>query len=256
MSKPMYVDLEGRAALVTGGGTGIGRAISMALASCGCGVVVNYSRSRSAAEETVGEIEKAGGRAIAVQADVTDEEQVGSLVAKTCEHFGKLDILVANAGAQSQLTSTDEMPAEEWDKSIAINCRSVFFCVKHAIPVLPDEIGRIVVTSSISARSGAGPGMVAYAAAKGALNNMVRRWAKELGPRRINVNAIAPGVIWTRMHENMTSQEELDELIKRIPLGRVGKPEDCAGAVLLLASDEGSYITGQAIEINGGMQMP
>ena len=256
MSKPMYVDLEGRAALVTGGGTGIGRAISMALARCGCGVVVNYSRSRSAAEETVAEIEKAGGRAITVQADVTDEKQVESLVAKTCEHFGKLDILVANAGAQSQLSPTDEMPAEEWDKGMAINCKSVFFCVKHAIRVLPDEIGRIVVTSSISARSGSGPGMVAYAAAKGALNNMVRSWAKELGPRGINVNAIAPGVIWTRMHENMTSQEQLNELIKRIPLGHVGEPEHCAGTVLLLVSDESSYITGQIIEINGGMQMP
>ena len=102
----------------------------------------------------------------------------------------------------------------------------------------------------------AGPGMTTYAAAKGAINNMVRGWAKEFAPKGITVNAIAPGVIWTRMHKEGTSPDDYKKLIERIPLGRDGKPEDCAGAVLLLASDEGSYITGQIIEINGGMQMP
>ena len=254
--KPMYVDLHDQVALVTGGGTGIGRAISIGLARCGCSVVVNYSRSQEAAAQTVAEIEKNGGKAVAVQADVTDEAQVEQLVEKTCEHFGELDILIANAGGPTEFCLTTELSSENWDSGLELNCKSVFYCVKHAAPRLPDKTGRIIITSSISARSGSGPGMITYAAAKGAINNMVRGWAKEFSPRGITVNAIAPGVIWTRIHQQSTDPAEYSRLIERIPLGRDGKPEDCVGAVLLLAGQESSYITGQIIEINGGMQMP
>ena len=254
--KPMYVDLQNRVALVTGGGTGIGRAISIALARCGCNIVINYSKSKSASEETVAEMEKNGGKALAVKADVTDESQVKMLVEKTCEHFGRLDILIANAGGPTEFCPTTELSSENWDDGLGLNCKSVFYSVKHAAPKLPENSGRIVITSSISARSGSGPGMITYAAAKGAVNNMVRGWAKEFAPKGITVNAIAPGVIWTRIHKEGTDPVEYMKLIERIPLGRDGKPEDCAGAVMLLASNEGSYITGQIIEINGGMQMP
>jgi 3-oxoacyl-[acyl-carrier protein] reductase len=254
--KPMYVDLQNRVALVTGGGTGIGKAISIALSRCDCGVVINYSKSKSAAEETVAEIEKSGGKALAVKADVTDEKQVQMLVEKTCEHFGRLDILIANAGGPTEFCPTTELSSENWHDGLGLNCKSVFYSVKHAAPKLPENSGRIVITSSISARSGSGPGMITYAAAKGAVNNMVRGWAKEFAPKGITVNAIAPGVIWTRIHKEGTDPVEYKKLIERIPLGRDGKPEDCAGAVMLLASNEGSYITGQIIEINGGMQMP
>jgi len=252
----MSVDLQGRTALVTGGGTGIGKAISIALARCGCGVVVNYSKSRTAAEETVAEIEKAGGKVIAIRADVTNEEQVKSLVAKTCDHFGGLDILVANAGSPTEVCPTTKLSNADWNNGLGLNCKSIFYCVKHSVPRFPDGYGRIIITSSISARSGGGPGMITYAAAKGAVNNMVRGWAKEFAPKQITVNAIAPGVIWTRIHEKGTSPDDYKKLMERIPLGRDGKPEDCTGAVLLLASNDGSYITGQIIEINGGMQMP
>ena len=255
-SKQMYVDLKGRTALVTGGGTGIGKAISIGLARCGCDVVVNYSKSKSASEETVATIEKSGGKAIAVQADVTDEEQVEGLIARTCEHFGGLDILIANAGSPTEVCPTTELTSTNWDDGLGLNCKSVFYCVKHSVPRFQDGFGRIIITSSISARSGGGPGMITYAAAKGALNNMVRGWTKEFAPKGITVNAIAPGVIWTRIHEEGTDPDEYKKLITRIPLGRDGRPEDCVGAVLLLASDEGSFITGQIIEINGGMQMP
>ena len=131
----------------------------------------------------------------------------------------------------------------------------MFYCVKHAIPHLSDD-GRIIVTSSISARSGAGPGALSYAAAKGAVNNMIRNWTRELSPRGITLNAIAPGIIRTRIHQRGTPPAEYRKLIERVPLGRDGTPQDCVGAVLLLASAAGSYITGQTLQINGGMQMP
>ena len=254
--KPMYVDLTNQTCLITGGGTGIGRAISIALGRCGCNVVVNYSKSKDASDQTVAEIESAGGHAIAVQADVTDEQQVETLVAKTCDHFGGLDILLANAGTPTEVCPTTQLTSADWDTGLGLNCKSIFYCVKHAARKIPDKTGRIIITSSISARSGGGPGMITYAAGKGAINNMVRGWAKEFAPRGITVNAIAPGVIWTRIHQEGTDPQEYQDLIKRIPLGRDGQPEDCTGAVLLLAGAEGSFITGQIIEINGGMQMP
>ncbi|MAE62352.1 MAG: oxidoreductase [Planctomycetaceae bacterium] len=252
----MNTDLASRTALVTGGGTGIGRGMSLALAANGAAVVVNYSRSRDDAENTVEAINQAGGRAVAVQADITEESQVKHLIQQTVDAFGGLDILIANAGGRTRDAPTIDLTREDWDHGIALNCTSVFLCVKHAVEHLPDQIGRIIVTSSISARSGAGPGMVIYAAAKGVLNNMVRNWAKELGPRRITVNAIAPGVIRTRLHAQFTPPDEYKKLIERVPVGRDGLPEDCAGATVLLAGDAGSYITGQTIEINGGMAMP
>jgi len=254
--KPIYVDIEGKTALVTGGGTGIGKAISLSLARCGCHVVVNYSKSKNDSQETVRSIQASGGKAIAVQADVTNENQVKAMTAKTVDHFGSLDILIANAGSPTAVCPTSDLTDENWDEGLGLNCKSVFYSVKHAAPKLPEQTGRIIITSSISARSGGGPGLITYAAAKGAVNNMVRGWAKEFAPRGITVNAIAPGIIWTRLHEKLTDPAEYKQLIGRIPLGRDGKPEDCTGAVLLLASAEGSFITGQIIEINGGMQMP
>jgi 3-oxoacyl-[acyl-carrier protein] reductase len=250
------VELEGRHALVTGGGTGIGRALALGLARSGATVVVNYSRSRADAEQTVAEIERGGGRARAIAADVTDEQQVARLIGEAEQAFGGLDILVANAGGRTKDAPTCDLTSADWEAGVNLNCKSVFFCVKHAAPRLPDNAGRIIVTSSISARSGAGPGMIIYAAAKGALDNMVRNWAKEFAPRRITVNAIAPGVIRTRLHAQFTAPEEYRKLIARIPLGRDGVPEDCVGAVLLLASEAGSFITGQVLHINGGMLMP
>lgn len=252
----MIVDLKSRHALVTGGGTGIGRAIAIGLARCGATVVVNYSRSKKGAEDTVETIKAEGGRAIAVKADVTDEDQVEKLVKTALHKYGGLHILVANAGGPTEHKPTVELEEEDWNRGMGINCKSVFYCTKHVINHLPDTTGRIIVNSSGSARSGAGPGMITYAASKGAVNNMVRGWAKEYGARGITVNAIAPGPIWTRIFKGNIDQKEYDAIIARSPLGRFGKPEDCVGAVLLLASDDGSYITGQVIEVGGGILMP
>lgn len=256
MTRPLTVDLEGRCALVTGGGTGIGRAISMGLARCGARVVVNYSRSAEEARGTVAEIVEQGGQAVTVRADVTDENQVKQIVEEAVAAYGGLDILMANAGGPTEQCPTTALSSEDWDAGLNLNCKSVFFCVKHAAPLLPDHHGRILITSSISARSGGGPGTLTYTAAKGALNNLVRGWAKEFAPRGITVNAIAPGIIRTRIHQQRTPPEIYRGLIERIPLGRDGQPEDCAGAALFLASSEAAYITGQIIEVNGGMLMP
>ena len=249
---PMAVDLEGRTAVVTGGGTGIGRAVSIGLARSGASVAVNYSRSRQEANETVEEIRRAGGRSIAVQADVTDEQQVADLMAAAVEKFGGLDILVANAGAPGQGLPTSELTEEQWEHDLATNCRSAFFCVKHAMDHLPDGRGRIILTGSMSARTGATAGALTYVAAKAALEGMTRNWAQEFGPRGITVNTIAPGIIWTRL-QTRASAERYRYLIGRIPLGRDGQPEDCVGAYLLLAGDDGAFITGQVIEVGGGM---
>lgn len=256
MTRRLTVDLEGRTALVTGGGTGIGRAISVGLARCGARVVVNYSRSAAEAEATVDEIAAQGGQALALRADVTDEDQVRQAVATAVETYGGLDILMANAGGPTESCSTEDLSSRDWDAGLNLNCKSVFLCVKHAAPHLPDGRGRILMTSSISARSGGGPGTITYTAAKGALNNLVRGWAKEYAPRGITVNAVAPGVVWTRIHQQRTPPEVYRGLIQRIPLGRDGRPEDCVGAALFLASEDASYITGQILEVNGGMLMP
>ena len=252
----MQVDLTGRSAIVTGGATGIGRAIALGLARCGASVVVGYHTSGPAAAELVAEIKEQGGTAIAAQADVTKEAEVQALISSAKGRFGRLDILVANAGGPTVVGPTTELTTDQWDHGLAVNCRSVFVCVKHAIPALEEGTGRIVVNSSINARTG-GASNLSYAASKAAVNNMVRQWAKELAGLRITVNAIAPGVIRTRIQERWTPPEVYRKLTDElIPLRRDGLPEDCVGSVLLLASDEGSYITGQVIEINGGLSMP
>ena len=252
----MQVDLTGRSAIVTGGATGIGRAISLGLARCGASVVVGYHTSEQAAGELVAEIKEQGGTAIATLADVTSEADVQALISSAKDRLGRLDILVANAGGPTVMGPTTELTTDQWNHGLAVNCSSVFMCVKHAIPVLEEGTGRVVVNSSINARTGGGNNL-SYAAPKAAVNNMVRQWAKELAGRRITVNAIAPGVIRTRILERWTPPEVYRKLTDElIPLRRDGLPEDCVGPVLLLASDEGSYITGQVIEINGGLSMP
>ena len=251
----LTVDLSGETAVVTGGGTGIGRAIALGLGRCGANVIVNYSRSQAEAEQTAQEIQAGGSQATAMRADVTNGEDVQALMQAALDNFGSLEILVNNAGGPVDNYLTPALPEEVWDRALALNCKSVFLCCKAAIPLLSDHAGRVINVSSISARSGAGPGQLSYAAAKAAVTNMTRNLAKELAPRAITVNGVAPGVIWTRIHQQGTPPDEYRQLIERTPLKRDGKPEDIVGTVLLLASVDGSFITGETIEINGGMLM-
>ena len=249
----MLTDLSGRTGVVTGGGTGIGRGIALGLAAQGADVVVNYSRSQREAEQTVAEIEQLGRRAIAVCADVTDWTQVRDLFERSRVALGEVTILVNNAGGVFGSQTTQDMPVDVWDKTMALNLRGVFLCCKAAIGAMPDRIGRIINVTSISAHSGKGG--PAYGPAKAGVTALTRDMATELAPRGITVNAIAPGIIDTRLHREGTPRDQYEKLIQRIPLKRDGKVDDCVGAALLLASDAGSYITGQIIHVNGGMLM-
>lgn len=249
----MHVDLQGRVAIVTGGGRDIGRAISFKLAGCGAAVAVNYRESRVKAEETVRSIRERGGTAVAVEADVTDEAGARRLVETTLEQLGdRIHILVNNAGGLVERRPVDAMDAEFVDRVMALNVRSVFVTTRAALPHLP-EGAAIVNMSSLAARHGGGGGSVAYAASKGAVLTLTRGMAKEFAPRRIRVNCVSPGLIDTLFHDTFTAPEARAEIVSRTPAGREGTADDVANAVLFLASEAADFITGESIEINGGI---
>ena len=248
--------LKGRTALVTGGGRGIGRAVAEGLAAAGAAVVVNYLADEASARRTVAGIRSSGGRAWAVQADVADPAQVEALFARARGHLGGvLDILVNNAGGPGARRPVAEMSLEEWRRCLAVNLDGVFLCTRAAMPLLPEGRGRIVNVTSISARTGGGPGGGHYAAAKGGVSNFTRACAKELAPRGITVNGVAPGLIDTDLHRRGTPPEELAAVTAQVPLGRAGTAAEVAGAVVFLCGDEARYITGEILEVNGGLRM-
>jgi len=248
----MNVDLTDSVALVTGGARDIGRAISLALAANGAAVAVNYKASREHADSLVAEITAQGGRAIAVQADVTQGAEVERLVAEAVQAFGGLDILVNNAGGLVARKKMGEMDEAFWDHVIALNLKSVFLTTKAALPRMRDG-GAIVNLSTLAVHDGGGPGAIAYASAKGAVLTMTRGLAKELAPRKIRVNAVSPGLIATTFHDTFSTTEGRAATVARTAAGREGSVEDVANAVLYLASSASSYVTGESIQINGGL---
>ncbi|MBE9129775.1 MULTISPECIES: 3-oxoacyl-[acyl-carrier-protein] reductase [unclassified Coleofasciculus] len=243
--------LSDRVAIVTGASRGIGRAIALALAAEGAKVVVNYASSSGAAEQVVAAITDAGGNAIASQADVSKLEQVEALVNQTLEHFGRIDVLVNNAGITRD-TLLLRMKPEDWQAVIDLNLTGVFLCTRAASKVmLKQKSGRIINIASVAGQMG-NPGQANYSAAKAGVIGFTKTVAKELASRGITVNAVAPGFIET----DMTSDLKSDDIVKYIPLGRYGKPEDIAGMVRFLAADEAAaYITGQVFNVDGGMVM-
>lgn len=251
------VDLTDKIVLVTGGAKGIGEAISNNFATSGASVAVNYNTSAVQAEAMVREFQADGVQAVAIQANVSDARQVESLISRTQKALGgAIDILVNNAGSQIKQSSIEEMPVELWHEVLDLNLTSAMICSKCVIPGMKDRgWGRIINISSISAHSGGGPGGSHYAAAKAGMSSLTKSLAKELAAYGITANSIDPGVILTEMHQKFNTPEKLEQLRKTTPVGYLGQPEDVAGAVLFLASDSASYVTGATIAVNGGLRM-
>ncbi|AJY74282.1 SDR family oxidoreductase [Paenibacillus beijingensis] len=245
----MVQTLEGKVALVTGASRGIGQKIAETLASAGAKVVVNYASSPAKAEEVVNGIRQSGGEAIAVQADIGKVSEVERLFDETLRAYGRLDILVNNAGvlATKPLTSITE---EDFDKHFAINVKGTFFAIQQAARVM-SENGRII-NFSTSIVGMMLPTYSLYAGTKGAVEQFTRHLAKELGPKKITVNAIAPGPVNTELFTAGKSEEQIRMYASMNAFGRLGETEDITKVVLFLASDESQWINGQTIRANGG----
>jgi 3-oxoacyl-[acyl-carrier protein] reductase len=243
--------LQDQVAIVTGASRGIGRAITLQLASQGAKVVVNYANSSAAADQLVAKITAAGGDAITLQADVSQSDQVDTLIKTTLEKFNRIDILVNNAGITRD-TLLLRMKLEEWQAVIDLNLTGVFLCTKAVSKtMLKQRSGRIINISSVAGQMG-NPGQANYSAAKAGVIGFTKTVAKELASRGITVNAVAPGFITT----DMTSNIAAEGILQYIPLGRFGEPEDIAGMVSFLAADPAAaYITGQVFNVDGGMVM-
>ncbi|ETI66926.1 3-oxoacyl-[acyl-carrier-protein] reductase [Neobacillus vireti] len=245
--------LAGKAALVTGASRGIGREIALELARQGANVAVNFAGSEAKANEVVDEIKAIGREAFAIKCDVSNVEEVTEMVKKTIDGFGKLDILVNNAGITKD-NLLMRMKEEEWDDVININLKGVFLVTKAVTrQMMKQRVGRIINIASIVGVSG-NPGQANYVAAKAGVIGLTKTTAKELATRKITVNAIAPGFITTDMTDKL-SEEVKAEMLKQIPLARLGEPKDIAKLTTFIASDDSSYITGQTFHVDGGMVM-
>lgn len=245
--------LKNKIAIVTGGSRDIGRSVCVKLAKEGAKVVINYFGSKENADETLRQVQAAGGEGIIVQADITKAAEVASLVQQTVNTFGEqIHVLVNVAGGLVARKTTAEMDEVFWDSVIDLNLKSVFLAVKQTAPYMP--AGSTVINfSSQAGRDGGGPGASAYAASKGAIMTYTRALAKELGPKGIRVNAVAPGMIATTFHDTFTKPEVRTNVANATPLKREGIADEVADLVVYLASDEASFINGNNIDINGGL---
>lgn len=250
----MQIDLAGRVALVTGGSRGIGRAIALALAASGASVVVNYRGNEAAASEVVEQITSTNGNALAIQSDVSDPANHEALIKATTDAFGRLDILINNAGiARDNLLL--RMKTDELDDVLNTNLRGVMLLTKAALrPMMKNKWGRIINMSSIIGLTG-NAGQSNYAATKAGVLGFTKAIALEMASRNITANAICPGFIDTDMTAHAMSDDLRAKAMERIPLGRLGTPDDIANTVVFLASDAASYITGQTLAVDGGWTM-
>ncbi len=249
----MSRSLQGRAALVTGGGRGIGRAIALRLGELGASVAVNYRQDAAAANEVVEHIKAAGGQAVAIQGDVADVAAPEALVKATTEAFGKIDILVNNAGIIRDGLLV-RMSDEDWEAVVQTNLRGAFLCTRAALrPMLRQRWGRIVNITSVSGIMG-NAGQANYAAAKAGLIGLTKATAREAAGRNVTVNAVAPGFVTTELTVGLPDKVK-EAILNQIPVGRFGEPDDVAAAVAYLVSDAAAYVTGHVLAVDGGLAM-
>jgi len=242
--------LAGKATIITGGDSGIGRATAIAFAREGADVVISYLDEHDDARQTAALVEDAGRKAVLVAGDLADREHCRAVVDRAVEEFGRIDVLVNNAAYQMTHEKVEEIPDEEWQHTFDVNITAMFRLVQAALPHL-GKGASIINTSSINADQPK-PTLLPYATTKGAIANFTAGLAQLLGERGIRVNAVAPGPIWTPLIPSTMPPEQVEEFGKNTPLGRPGEPVEVAPAFVLLASDEGSYISGAVIPVTGG----
>jgi 3-oxoacyl-[acyl-carrier protein] reductase len=246
-------ELDGRVAIVTGAGQGIGRGVALGLAHEGATVIVDDILS-DLASNVANEIRALGGKAIVDHANVADWMAVETMVKQVVTEFGKVDILINNAGILRATTPLEKITEDEWDEVMGVNVKGAFNCAKAVLPLMKGQHrGKIVNVSSIAGRSASNSGGVHYSCSKAALLGFTRHLAREAAPFGINVNAIAPAGVETEMVSKVWSAEQIAALIERIPLGRLASTDEIANLVVFLSSDRAAYITGATIDINGGL---
>jgi 3-oxoacyl-[acyl-carrier protein] reductase len=250
------LDLTGKVALVTGASSGIGRATAELLAECGAAVAINYHQNSKGADDARASIEAKGGRAVAIQADVTVASDVRALVERAAKELGPINILVNNAGSLVERLKLLELTEERWDYVMDLNLKSAFLCAQAVAPSMMErKEGVIINVSSIAGRNGGALGSMHYSTAKGGLITLTKGLAKELAAYGVRVNAVSPGVVDTAFHETFSTPEVMKGYVAAIPLGRVGTPAEVARVIAFLASSAASFLAGETIEVNGGMLM-
>ncbi|MBS0446324.1 MAG: 3-oxoacyl-ACP reductase FabG [Proteobacteria bacterium] len=249
------MELEGKVAIVTGGGGGLGRAIALKLASRGARIVV-ADIDRAAAEGAAHAVEAAGGSALAVAGDITQARDVQALVEAAQARYAGVDILVNNAGFARLRPSILDIAEEEWDRTLTVNLKSVFLCTKEVLKVmLPKRAGQIINLASLAGRSTSTIGSADYTASKAGVIGLTRHVAREVAAHGIRVNAVCPGPTDTVMVRGPLDAGQIDSVESRIPMRRLGRPEEVAGVVAFLASGDSAYVTGACIDVNGGLLM-